>query len=355
MVLAILRKVHAWAGLALCLLLIPMALSGAALVFKPQWLRATVPHAADRVEVSPQTAAQAVASARAAFPDTRSVTFAGPELGLHQVYRTDGAGAYLRPADGAVVETWGRNTRVVDWLFDLHHHLLAGDTGVKVAGTAGVLAAQLIVTGLIVWAPAWRNFRGRIAPAGPGRAGWIAAHRDLGLLTAPIALVIVLTGSAVALNQLTPKVMGFERPKTPSAVGAGEVDWSRALAGAQARFPQADIRMAILPATPGKPASIRLRQPAEWHANGRTVVWIDPATSRIVGVEDALAQAGPARLYNAFWPIHASKVGGLAWKVLTFLTGLSLAALSLYGAESYRRKLFPVRRPRPGATARSPA
>ena len=53
--LALLRKLHAWTGLALCLLLVPLALSGASLVFKPQWLRATVPHA-DRA-VNPQNQA----------------------------------------------------------------------------------------------------------------------------------------------------------------------------------------------------------------------------------------------------------------------------------------------------------
>lgn len=342
--LAVIRKIHAWAGLALCLLLVPLALSGAALVFKPQLIRGTVPGAAERVDVTPASAAEAVAAAQAAFQAPRSILFAGPEIGLHQVYLADGGGAYLRPADGAVIQEWGRNERIVDWLFDLHHHLLSGEAGVTVAGVAGFVAALMILTGVVVWAPAWRSFRGRVAPRGAGRAAWLSAHRDLGLLSAPIALVIALTGSAVALNQLTPRIMGFERPKPPATVGAGEVDWPAALAVAQARFPQAQIRMAIRPAAPGKPASVRLRQPAEWHANGRTVVWIDPATSKIAAVEDALAQPGAARLYNAFWPVHASKVGGLAWKALTFLAGLALAALSIYGAESYRRKLFPKRR-----------
>ena len=70
-----------------------------------------------------------------------------------------------------------------------------------------------------------------------------------------------------------------------------------------------------------------------------------------MAVDDALAQAPTSRLYNTFWPIHASKVGGLLWKAITFLTGLSLATLALYGAESYRRKLFPARRRRPGPAA----
>jgi uncharacterized iron-regulated membrane protein len=353
MLLAVLRKIHAWAGLGLCLILTPLALSGASLVFKPQWIRATVPGADVAVVVTPEAGALAMARAEAAFGSVRSVTFAGPEVGLHQVYVADGGG-YLSPA-GAVVQTWGQNERVVDWLFDLHHHLLSGDAGQTVAGIAGLLAVAMVLTGLVIWAPAWRSFRGRIAP-GRGRSGWLSAHRDLGLVATPILLTILLTGAPVALNQFTPSVMGFERAAPPAgAFGAGEVDWRVALAAAQARFPGSELRVAIPAAEAGKPASIRLRQPGEWHANGRTIVYVDPATSRIAAVDDAMTQEPASRLYNAFWPVHASKVGGLPWKIATFLGGLSLAALSIYGAESYRRKLFPVRRRRSTAPARSPA
>lgn len=338
--LGVLRKLHAWTGLALCLLLVPLALSGASLVFKPQWLRATVPGADQAVQVTPAEAARTMAAAQAAFPDMTSVIFAGPAIGVHEVLREDG-GAYLATGSGAPVQDWAKNGRVVDWLFDLHHHLLSGDTGTKVAGTVGLLAAAMILTGLVIWIPAWRSFAWRVRPGRKGRAGWLGAHRDLGLISAPVALLIVITGSAVALDDLAASVMGFQRIKPPAAAGVGEVDWTKAFATAQARFPGSEIRIAALP-RPGKPASIRVRQPEEWHANGRTTVWIDPATNEIMAVDDALAQARPARIYNAFWPLHASKVGGLAWKLATFLTGLALAALSLYGAESYRRKLFPA-------------
>ncbi|WP_374470091.1 PepSY-associated TM helix domain-containing protein [Phenylobacterium sp.] len=336
--LALLRKLHAWTGLALCLLLVPLALSGAALAFKPQWLRATVPTADRAMAVTPAEAAQAMSAAQAAFPDARTVIFAGPAIGVHEVLRDDG-GAYLPAGGGAPIQAWPKNGRVVDWLFDLHHHLLSGDTGTKVAGAVGLLALAMILTGLVVWVPAWRSFRWRLRPDRGGRAGWLAAHRDLGVLSAPIAAVIVLTGSAVALDDVFAALMGFQRTRPPVAAGAGPMDWPRAFEAAQQRFPGAEIRLASFP-KPGKPAAIRLRQPQEWHANGRTTVWIDPAGSRILAVDDALAQPASARLYNAFWPVHASKVGGLAWKALTFLAGLAVAALSLYGAESYRRKLF---------------
>jgi uncharacterized iron-regulated membrane protein len=343
--MAALRKLHAWAGLVLCLLLVPLALSGAALVFKPEWIRATTPGAAGSVTVDPAAAAQAMAAAGDHFGKVRSVVFAGPEVGLHQVYLKEGGGYVSQ--DGALVQRWGKNERAVDWLFDLHHHLLAGETGQFVAGVAGIAALLMVITGLILILPAVRSFAWRIAPTGrPGRAGWLSAHRDLSLIAAPALLVLIATGTPVALGKQTSDLLRFEKAKPP-AVSAAAPDWPAVFAAAQARFPDAVLRSATPPAQPGKTVMVRLRQPAEWHANGRTVVHLDPADGRIVAVEDALAHPLRQRIYNAFWPLHASKVGGLVWKVVSFLAGLALAALSIYGAEAYRRKLF-----RPAATAK---
>lgn len=343
-VLSLLRKLHAWAGLLLCLLLVPIALSGASLVFKPQWLRASVPGAEAVAPIGVADAARAMTDARVAFPEARSVTFAGPEIGLHQV-STPRGGGYLALDGSQPVRTWGRNERVVDWLFDLHHHLLIGETGELITGWLGVLATSMVLTGVIIWFPAWRNFTLRVVPARASLGSWLAAHRNLGVLAAPVILVIAVTGAAMALDDASYRILGFER-LTPPVAGTGEINWSQVLAQAQSRFPDAELRVASWPRRDGQTAVIRLRQPGEWHNNGRTYVHIDPATSAVVAVEDVLTGPPGARVFATFWPLHASKVGGLPWKIATFLGGIALATLAIYGAESYRRKLFPERRKR---------
>lgn len=341
--MAFVRKMHAWCGLALCLLLVPLCLSGAALVFKPQWLQATVPEARPIAAATAADAADAMTAAEQTFGQVRRMIFAGPEIGLHEVALADQGAAYIQPGTHRVLSRWGKNGRVVDFLFDLHHHFLAGETGTKVAGVVGLLTLTMVMTGLIVWAPAWRSFRASLAPRGAGRAAWLGAHRDLGLISAPIIVALTLTGSALALREFATHLLRIE-PSKPPAAGEGRVDWGSALAAAQAAFPSARLRLASPPARSGAPVTVRLQQPGEWHANGRTVVYIDPATTRVLAVEDPFTHPLRARIYNAAWPVHASKVGGLPWKVITFLAGVCLAVLSLYGAESYRRKLFKPRR-----------
>lgn len=312
-------------------------------MFKPQWLQATVPGAQPIGAATPADAADAMTAAEQAFGQVRWMIFAGPEIGLHEVALADKGAAYIQPGTHQILSRWGKNGRVVDFLFDLHHHFLAGETGTKVTGVVGLLTLAMVVTGLITWAPAWRSFRASFTPRGAGRAAWLGAHRDLGLVSAPIIVALTLTGSALALREFATHLLRIE-PSKPPAAGEGRVDWASALAAAQAAFPKARLRLASPPARAGAPVIVRLQQPGEWHANGRTVVYIDPATTRVLAVEDPFTHPVRARVYDAAWPVHASKVGGLPWKVVTFLAGVCLAALSLYGAESYRRKLFRPRR-----------
>lgn len=338
--MAWLRRLHAWLGLVLSLLLAAMALSGAALVFKDDWRRGTLSQP-PLTERGPLELAKAIETAHAAFApgEVTAVLFASPHLRLDEVFLRNGAGAYLDPRSAAVTARWEAEARPADILFDLHHRLFAGELGIRITGWIGVLAAGMALSGLVLWWPARRSFRFRWKPAGPTRAGWLAAHRDLGALVAPMALWVTLSGACLALDDLSAPLFGFAPPKPPAADETGPVDWAAVLTSAQARFPDAAPRYAIPPQKAGAPVQIRLQQPGEWHANGRTQVWLEP-DGRVLAVHDVMHAGRGERAYYALWPLHAVKVGGLAWKAVVFLAGLGVAALALYGAEAYRRKLL---------------
>jgi len=155
------------------------------------------------------------------------------------------------------------------------------------------------------------------------------------LLFALPVLVFSLTGAAIIFHGTTQALLGGT-PKLPTpVVGCGDVDWTRALTSAQARFPRATLRMASWPAAPGKPVTIRVRQHGEWHPNGRTTVTVDPATSQVVATSDANALPAGIRAYNAFYPLHASSVGGWLYDALTALSGLAMAGLGGVGAWAF--------------------
>jgi len=328
------RTLHAWAGVALAVLAVVFGLTGSLLVFEDNWIRATVPAARAEVDLDPYRLGAALDRLEAAEPDLTSVVLPGGAVGVHRLYLPDEVFGYS-DANGAVVERWRGAARAETLIFDLHHELLAGHTGKLVAGGAGLALVLLILTGLIVWLPAWRATGWRIWPRSGSRRELIGSHRNLGLIFAAPLVVISLTGAAIVFHGTTQALLGgAPKPPTP-VVGTGDIDWAKALTAAQARFPDATLRMAILPSAPGKPATIRLKQRGEWHPNGRTTVTIDPATSRVVATSDANALPMGIRAYNAFYPLHASSVGGWLYDGVTALSGLAMAGLGLVGAWAF--------------------
>lgn len=94
-------------------------------------------------------------------------------------------------------------------------------------------------------------------------------------------------------------------------------------------FRDPEPRILSFPTQPGGLISLRMRRAAEWLPNGRTQVWLDPADGRILQTRDALALPLGLRIANAQSPIHAAKVGGLAYRLSVTVAG---AALTLLGS-----------------------
>ena len=147
LVLGIVRTVHAWSGAALSLLLIVLGLTGAVLVWTPAWLRVNFPEARQTAAMTPQALGAAAEAAEHGFEHPPMyMVFARPEAGLHNVFLHDNNHAYLS-GDGRTVATWKGAGRPEVWVYELHHYLLAGETGMKVAGYAGLAALALVEPG----------------------------------------------------------------------------------------------------------------------------------------------------------------------------------------------------------------
>ena len=348
----LLRALHAWAGLLLALLVATVALSGALLVFKGDYLRAVFPAARLVPATDPATLGAVVDRVEQQFGDeARSVVFGTARMGLHQVHLVGGGGAYVDSA-GQLVERWSARGRPEIWLFDLHQKLLAGEAGHVVAGVAGLLVAVMTLTGLVVWWPGGvRSFRGRLWPSSTKRPALLTHHRDLGLVAALPLLLSSLTGAALVFSDEAKAVLSFLLPQNgdvavpdtattastaalSTAVPTGE-RWSAVLAQAQARFPGATLRIVAFPREQPGIATVRLKQRAEWHPNGRTRVTLALASATVVSAQDATREPLAARVYNTLYPLHAAGVGGRAYEALTAAAGIALLLLSLVGAYSF--------------------
>ena len=343
--------IHRWAGGLVGFLLALLGLTGAVLVWEGAWI--ALPGAGDPVSEAPARMAE-IAERAQADGALAYITFASEEIGLHQLVYSDGSGAYVRQ-DGTVVDRWASQwERPELWLFDLHHHLFAGETGEIVTGIAGLAGLLFALTGVVLWWRSRRAFRPRLWPERLAPGPIVRHHRDLGLFTLPLLVLSMLTGIVMVFEPVRTVLVGTEeRPETRMRAdpggGVGQV-----LELAKTRFPDAALRRLTLPARGGDPIVVRMRQPFEWTPNGRTQIRAYPDGTVIV--QDAAAADRSASLSEKAYPVHSAKVGGLAWKLAMTLSGLALAMLGSLAMWSFwarraRKRGFRREGLRPGVSA----
>lgn len=348
---------HRWVGGLIGLVLAVLGISGTILLHKTAWIM--LPHAGDAQRNDPATLAAAtdrLIAGHAADGPT-SIIFATRDFGLHRLSFGEQAGLYASQ-DCEVVTRWARQwERPELWIFDLHHHLFAGDAGETVAGIAGLAALFFVISGAILWWRTRRTFRWRLLPKRLSRPAIVMHHRDLGILVAPLLFVTALTGTMMVFRPFAEAVVAPFSPSatvtdalTPPRVASGPLaarpDWQAMFAAARARFPDGELRIVALPRKAGDPISLRIRRAAEWLPNGRSLVLFDAATGEILYTRDALAMAPGPQLFNAAYPVHSAKVGGLVYRSVQTVVGLALALLGTLAVWS-----FWFRRPKPRRAA----
>lgn len=346
----VLRRAHAWIGLTLSLLTLALALSGAALVYKESYWRLMYPEL--RVAAPTQTAAEqaaAIAAAEDQFGDElRLVEMPRSGLPAYHLYLTDGE-AFLALDDYRVIDRWRPSERLMAWLFDVHAHLLAGDAGQVVAGVVALLGVLLVVTGIVLWWPARRTIAlGNLLPRSLKRPQLIALHRDLGLYTTPILLVLLLTGAGivfyggagVVLNGMLgdPPMVSVPPPPRAEVPTRGPPDAATITAVREA-VPEARLVRYHHLAEEADLHLLRLKRDCELHPNGRTYVYADGAGHIVLRTDPCTTQPGE-RALHAIYPLHAGKTQSELYKLATFLGGLVLSVLAASGGFSYTRMLL---------------
>jgi uncharacterized iron-regulated membrane protein len=345
---------HRWAGGVIGLVLALLGLTGAILVHKESWL--LLPHAGDARIADPAAIAAATERLLIAEPKAQAIVYAGDRFGLHQLRLPKGAGAYTDQA-GTIVTRWDSQwERPELWIFDLHHHLFAGDVGETVIGVAGLAGLLFVVTGAILWWRTRRTFKFRLWPKRLSRPMIVMQHRDLGIVMAPLLLLAVVTGTMMIFKPFAALIVtpfgspvaalaANAPPKMKSGPLAAHPNWRAIFIAAQARFPDAQFRILTLPRKPGDPIAFRMKRAGEWLPNGRTLLSFDAASGDLLAARDALALPAGTRVYNGAYPLHAAKVGGLAYRLVMTATGLAMLMLGSLAVWSFWFKRPKPRRP----------
>jgi len=350
---------HRWAGGLVGLILAMLGLTGAILVHRNAWVM--LPHAGD-ARVTDVTALADATAKIMSNPAERpqSILFASDGFGLNRLYLARDAGTYTDQA-GNVVTRWSSQwERPEAWLFDLHHHLFAGDVGETILGIAALCGLFFVLSGIILWWRTRSTFSFRLWPKRLSRPSIVWHHRDLGIVMAPLLLLSLYTGSVFAFRPMAGLILGpgteadlkaaSKVPTYKPAELAPDFDWRALVRTAHARFPDAELRLIGVGRGDGGLVGVRMRQPEEWLPNGRTMLWFAADTGKLIGLRDARALPTRASLYNRFYPLHAAKVGGLPWRIVMTASGLALFMLGTFAVWTF---WFKRPKPRP-APRRAP-
>lgn len=351
---------HRWTGGLIGLVLAVLGFSGALLVHKDAWV--LLPHASD-APVQETTAIAAAVERLMADPAKRPemISFAGQDFGLDRLRYADGSGAYTDQAGNLVTHWTSQWERPELWLFDLHHHLFAGHTGETVIGIAALAGLFFVLSGIILWTRTRKTFEFRLLPKRLSRPAILRHHRDLGVVAAPLLILALLTGAILVFRPMTALVLGptapalikssLKPPRFSPVPLAAKPDWRALVEEARARFPDAEIRSLSLPRRGSGLITVRMKKPDEWLPNGRTTLWFAADDGRLVQARDASRLPRSVKIYNMFYPLHAAKVGGLAYRLLMTFAGLALGLLGSFTLWSFWFARKRVRRPVPRIAA----
>ncbi|HEX8552212.1 MAG TPA: PepSY-associated TM helix domain-containing protein [Abditibacteriaceae bacterium] len=335
---------HRWIGLSVALVAVISGVTGAALVFRPE-IEARFDNLM-RVEISSQTASlqNVISNAQQKFPDAKvnNLFMAREPSVAHVVWMKDGdveRRVYVNPANAQVLGTRVAGENGIERLAEIHIRLMSGDFGHSLIGWGGVALFSMSCSGLILWwprgkslqkwrrafRPEWKNPRGRN----------YEGHRVGGAVLAPLLMLASFSGMALvwpetAQGVLKPFFGETSRPKYRTTVRAS-LPLDDLVTRANAAFPEGVVRRIAFPAKPGAALVIRKKRAAELHPNGMNYVYLDAATGKVLGIDDASRAAWGTRLMNARYPVHIGLWGGTATRVLAVVVGLAPLAFFISG------------------------
>ncbi len=324
---------HKWLGLALSLWLLLISISGTLLLFKTPLLQWQYPELHLRAVPTVQETARLfdyVSGRYAYFPTERHPWIeVVDEADSHHYYSGSGDLLLSRPPLG----DW------IDWMVELHHHLLLGKFGEQLQGVLGLASLMLVASGLIKWWPAKglrkKDFSVRLARPGHkhwGQTLW-QSHRTLAVVLFLPMVLALATGTAMIYHSAVQA--GFEalfpqpgkvREPAVTAPVAIAGNWSKRLVITRQLMATAEPRLAYL-----NTGRLRLAQPEEWHPNGRSSITFGGQGRQVVNWHDTREQTLGYRLAQTVYPLHIAAVGGNFFLTAVTLGGTVLVFLTVTG------------------------
>jgi uncharacterized iron-regulated membrane protein len=343
---------HIWIGLLVGLVLLVVALSGAALIFRGSLERVLDPQRFIVAPSSPRLPLDELAArARAAHPaaELESVRYFGDRTEPVLAYFS-GPGCqdyvHLNPYTGAVLGIRQRYNEGFGWIEGLHKYLrLDPDTGEIVNASFAFGFVTLVLAGLALWWPATRRTLKAgltLNPRLSGRPWLLNVHKTLGVYASLIILFSALTGIPIALasTRIVYYRLTGSKKELPIRAAAnaslGFIGLEPIARRIDDLMPNARETYIALPKN-GIVISYAIEAMAP-HPNARSYVWLQADNGQVLRhTPYARARVG-FRLYYSTVSLHTAVAGGWAMKIILLFAALTVPVLAFTGVASYARR-----------------
>lgn len=347
-------QMHKWIGLTLAALIIPICLTGSALVWN-DWLDAKLEpqrHAAlgpaelpvsayersARAHLQPGEALSEIRFNQEGSPVVAIATRAGEGAG--RPVRTS---LWLDPRDASLIDRASGNSGLVQTMHVLHGSLMVPGWGRTIVGWVGAFMFISCLTGIWLWWP----LSGRVTSGFKWKRR-NTVNANLHYMTGfwvliPLAM-LSFTGAWISFPKLFSQ---FESRPAPSPANREQAPRARPL-----EAPALTVDAAVTAAQPygtGELAGIAwpTDQKAEWK-----ISYARKGGNAVVPVDDRTATASPApppqpeTLARTMRRWHDGTGMGLAWQTIIFVGGIIPALLSVTGIVIWWRARAPRQKAR---------
>jgi uncharacterized iron-regulated membrane protein len=347
--------IHLWVGVFSALFLFALGVSGSLVAFENEIDRALNPKL---TWIDPGHTrlmlAEMMSKLRAASPGFEVAGIAPSERDdvAWNAFLTNeanqGHAVAFNPYTGAILGDESQRNHFTGIVHQFHLRLLAGRAGGNIVTAAAVLLLVQAVTGIVLWWPrkllavSWRS---------PWKKLNLDVHQVLGLYTSVFLMIFAFTALVIHwdddaprwVNKLTGSADEPRLPRSrPLSPQGPAPDFDAILATAQRAEPDAHVAGILLESNPVR---IAMKHPEDHTPGGRTNVFVDAYTGRIVMIVDSRTASPGFRLVR-LWnrEVHTGDIGGLPTRILACAISLSLPILAVTGPLIWlnrRRRVVP--------------
>lgn len=347
-------NIHLWIGVGLGLILVPLSVSGSALVWHEALDELLNPgryatSGADLLAPSIYLAAASealgptISPSSLRLPDASGgpVIVSGRQAPTKPGVRMPTISVYLDPPTAQVLDMANSRASVVGVLHVFHGTLMVPGVGRQIVGWFGVAMLVSSLTGIYLWWPRngqlWKALRWRRQPTTMANT-----HFSFGFWFAVPLAVLSFTGTYISFPQTMRAAVGLFTETSPApqrpAFSITPTTPTRSpdavVAAAQAAAPDAKLLALSFPAGQNPAWRVQMRS-----ADGRSLsLSVSDANGEVKSNTRTAAPTRGDSFSRLMRNLHDGGGMGLTWQIIIFIGGVLPAALTVTGVVMWLRK-----------------